>query len=735
MKALIVLSALFALALACGGGQSEAPQPELPGAQPPAADPTPPPAAVRLTYPQSRREKVVDDYHGTKVEDPYRWLEDDNADEVKAWVEKQNQVTFGYLDKIPAREQLNKRLTKLWDYEKYGTPKRVADRYFFSKNDGLQNQSVLYWTTSLDADPKVLLDPNKLSKDGTVALRGYAISEDGKYIAYGLAAAGSDWNKWKIREIETGKDLAETLEWIKFSGASWTHDNKGFYYSRYPEPRKGDKLKGANFNQALYYHRIGTPQSKDKLIYRRPDHPKWGFGAQVSEDGRYLIVSVWKGTGEKNLVFYRDLKRRARRGRNGEALKELISDWKAEFSFIGNDGPVFWFKTDESAPRRRVIAIDTRKPTKRRWSELIPESKDTLTSVDVVGKRFFADYLVDASTRIRMYSFKGKSLGEVKLPGIGSASGFGGKKDYMETFYYYTSFNAPGSVYRYDIASGKSTLFKAPKVDFDPSRYVTEQVFYKSKDGTRVPMFISYKKGLKKNGKNPTLLYGYGGFNISLTPYFSVTNLVWMERGGIYAVPNLRGGGEYGREWHEAGIKNNKQNVFDDFIAAAEWLIANGYTSTPRLAISGGSNGGLLVGATMTQRPDLFGAAVPRVGVLDMLRFHKFTIGWAWIDDYGSSDEPKGFQYLYKYSPYHNLEQGTRYPSTLITTGDHDDRVVPAHSFKFAAALQQAHKGKNPVLIRIQTKAGHGAGKPTKMIIKESADVLAFLAHELGMSD
>jgi len=723
-------SCLIAVGLGCGSSQPE-----------PALAPTPveaetaaqdPEAAMKLTYPETRRENVVDEYHGTKIADPYRWLEDDNADEVKAWVEKQNEVTFAYLDSISARDGLEARLTKLWDYEKYGVPFRVADRYFFSKNDGLQNQSVLYWTRSLADEPKVLIDPNKLSADGTVALRGYHVSEDGKLIAYGLASAGSDWNTWKVRDVESGKDLDDELEWLKFSGVAWTYDNKGFYYARYPEPKEGDELKGANFNQALYYHRLGTPQSADRLVYRRPDEPKWGFGPSISEDGRYLVVGIWKGTGEQNLIYFQDLKRKSKAGKDGETFREIIRDWEAAFTFVGNDGPVFWFKTDYEAPKGRVIAIDSRKPDKKHWKEVIPESKDTLTSVSVVGNRFFADYLSDASSKIRIFDLRGKDLGEVALPGIGSASGFGGRRDHKETFYYYTSFNNAGSVYRYDIDASSSSLFRAAKVDFDPNDFVTEQVFYESKDGTRVPMFLCYKKGLVKNGKNPTLLYGYGGFNISLSPFFSVKNLVWMENGGIYAMPNLRGGGEYGREWHEAGTKERKQNVFDDFIAAAEWLIANGYTSNAKLAIHGGSNGGLLVGAAMTQRPDLFGAALPAVGVLDMLRFHKFTIGWAWIDDYGSSDDPEGFGYLSKYSPYHNLENGKAYPATMVITGDHDDRVVPAHSFKFAAALQHAHRGEAPVLIRIQTKAGHGAGKPTKMLIRESADILAFLTHVLG---
>ena len=677
-----------------------------------------------LAYPHSHKGDQVDDYHGVQVPDPYRWLEDPDLEETKAWVEAENQVTFDYLNEITVREQIKQRLTQLWDYEKFGLPFKEGDRYFYFKNDGLQNQSVLYTLTSLDAEPKVLIDPNTLSADGTVALAGFAISEDGKLMAYGLSTSGSDWQEWKVRDVETCLDLPDHLKWIKFSGAAWSHDNQGFFYSRYDEPNEATKLEDINYFQKLFYHQLGKPQSEDVLIYHRPDQKEWGFNGGVTEDGRYLIVSVWLGTDSKNLVFYKDLT-------NSETqVVELISEFEASYSFIDNDGPVFWFQTDLDAPRGRVIAIDTRNPQEQ-WQEVIPQASETLESVGLLNNQFLADYLKDAHTQIKIFDLNGSFVREVSLPGIGSAGGFGGKRYDTETFYSNTRFTAPATIYRYDMVSGESTVFRQPKVDLNPADYETRQVFYSSKDGTQVPMFITHKKGIQLNGNNPTYLYAYGGFNVSLTPSFSVGNLVWMEMGGVYAVPNLRGGGEYGEEWHQAGTKLNKQNVFDDFIAAAEWLIANGYTSPAKLAIGGGSNGGLLVGACMTQRPDLFGAALPAVGVMDMLRFHKFTIGWAWMSEYGSPDNPEEFNALYSYSPLHNLKPGTSYPATMITTADHDDRVVPAHSFKFAAALQAAHTGSAPVLIRIETKAGHGAGKPTAKIIEEIADRWAFLVQAL----
>ncbi len=681
----------------------------------------------KFNYPATRKGEQVDNYHGTEVADPYRWLENPDSTETKAWVEAQNKVTFNFLNQIPARDDIKKRLTKLWDYEKYGVPYQEGDRYFYFKNDGLQNQSVLYTLKNLEDEPRVLLNPNKLSEDGTVALSGVSISDDGKYLAYGISVAGSDWQEWKVRNIETGEDLKDNLKWIKFSGASWTNDSKGFFYSGYDAPNEDTKLEDVNYYQKLYYHQLGQPQSQDTLIYERSDEKEWGFNGSVTEDGRYLIISVWLGTDSKNLVFYKDLTN------SSSEVVELISKFESSYSLIDNDKNVFYFQTDLNAPRGRAIAIDIQKPDPKNWQEIIPQTEETLESVGTLNNQFVAEYLKDARSQIKIYDLKGAFVREVELPGIGSVGGFEGKKTDTETFYIFTSYTTPGTIYRYDMTTGKSTVFREPKVDFNADNYETKQIFYKSKDGTQVPMFIIHKKGIKLDGNNPTYLYGYGGFNVSLTPSFSVSSLIWMEMGGVYVVANIRGGGEYGEEWHQAGIKDKKQNVFDDFISAAEWLIDNGYTKSEKLAIAGGSNGGLLVGACMTQRPDLFGAALPAVGVLDMLRFHKFTIGWAWVPEFGSSENPEEFKTLYAYSPLHNLKPGTAYPATLITTADHDDRVVPAHSFKFAAALQAAHDGDAPVLIRIETKAGHGAGKPTAKIIEEVADKWAFLVKTLGM--
>ena len=680
-----------------------------------------------LTYPTISKSDQIDNYHGTVVADPYRALEDPDTEETKAWVEAQNQVTFSYLNEIPARAKIKQRLTKLWDYEKYGTPFKEGESYFYFKNDGLQNQSVLYTLPTLESEPRVLLDPNQLSEDGTVALSGIAISENGQLLAYGLSSSGSDWQEWKVRDIATGEDLQDHLQWIKFSGAAWTHDHQGFFYSRYDEPNEKTKLEDVNYYQKLYYHKLGTQQSEDILIYHRSDEKEWGFGGNVTEDGKYLIISIWLGTDSKNLVFYQDLT-----NLNSEII-ELINQFAADYSFIDNDDHIFYFRTDLNAPKGRVIAIDTKKPTSENCQEIIPQAVETLESVGILNNQFVADYLQDAHSQIKIFDLKGNFIREVELPGIGSASGFGGKRHDPETFYSFTSFTTPGTIYRYDMKTGKSKIFRQPKVDFNADEYETKQVFYESKDGTKVPMFITHKKGIKLDGNNPTYLYGYGGFNISLTPSFSVSLLIWLEMGGVYAVSNLRGGGEYGEEWHQAGMKLQKQNVFDDFITAAEWLIANNYTKPAKLAIGGGSNGGLLVGTCMTQRPDLFGAALPAVGVMDMLRFHKFTIGWAWVAEYGSSENAAEFTNLYAYSPLHNLKPGTAYPATLIITADHDDRVVPAHSFKFAAALQAAHNGNAPVLIRIEIKAGHGAGKPTAKIIEEAADKWGFLVRVLAI--
>ncbi|MGB3296057.1 MAG: prolyl oligopeptidase family serine peptidase [Phormidesmis sp.] len=692
-------------------------------------------SAMPLNYPTTRQADQTDTYHGISVADPYRWLEDPNSSETTAWVEEQNKVTFGYLNELPGREQLKSRLTELWNYERYGLPFKQGDsknpdhpvRYFYSKNDGLQNQSVLYTLPRLDAEPTVLLDPNTLSEDGTIALSGIAISENAQYLAYGLSTAGSDWMEWKVRDIATGKDTDDCVQWVKFSGAAWTHDHKGFFYSRYDEPKPDTQLEDINRYQKLYYHTLGTPQSEDQLIYERPDQPDWGFSGGVSEDGRYLIISVWLGTAPKNLLFYKDLQ-----DPNDEVV-EIISEFEAQYSVIDNDGTTFWIQTDLNAPKGKVIAIDIARPDRENWQTLIPEAEETLESVGVLNNQFVADYLKDAYTQIKIFDLTGTFVRTVELPGIGSAGGFNGDRTDTETFYSFTSFTAPTRIYRYDLTTGESTLFREPTIPFDPDAYETQQVFYPSKDGTEIPMFITAKKGLALNGENPVLLYGYGGFSISLSPSFSVSSLVWLELGGVYAVANLRGGGEYGEAWHEAGIKIHKQTVFDDFIGAAEWLIDQGYTRSQQLAIAGGSNGGLLVGACITQRPDLFGAALPAVGVMDMLRFNQFTIGWAWESDYGSPQDEAEFKALYAYSPLHNLKPGTAYPATMITTADHDDRVVPAHSFKFAAALQAAHQGENPVLIRIETKAGHGAGKPTTKQIEEATDKWAFLADALGV--
>ncbi len=680
-----------------------------------------------IKYPETRIVEQVDVIHGTDVFDPYRWLEDDNSEETQAWVKAQNKITFGYLESLPARERIKTRLTKLWNYEKFGAPFKEAGRYFFFKNDGLQNHSVLYAQGSLTGEARVLLDPNTFSADGTVSLSGLSVSDDGKYLAYGKSDGGSDWQTYYVRDIATGKDLSDKIEWIKFSRASWTKDGKGFYYGRFDAPKAGDALSGTNFYQKLYYHTLRTPQSADRLVYGRPDKKDWMFEGEVTEDGRYLIMSIGQGTERKNRVYYKDLTKK------DAEIVVLLDAFDAQYSFLAYDGSVFYFHTDNGAPKGRIIAIDTTQPDPANWRELVPEAAETLRSVGVVNNMFVAQYLKDARSQIKVFGIDGKFVRDVELPGIGSAGGFGGKRDYTETFYSYNSFATPPSIYRYDMTSGKSTLFRQAKVDIKPDDYVTRQVFYPSKDGTKIPMFITHKKGMKLDGSNPTYLYGYGGFNISLTPRFSISNALWMEMGGVYVQVNLRGGGEYGKAWHDAGRLLNKQNVFDDFIAAAEWLIANKYTSTKKLAIGGGSNGGLLVGACMTQRPELFAAAVPAVGVMDMLRFQLFTIGHAWTSDYGKIEDKEMFKVLYSYSPYHNIEPGTAYPATLVTTGDHDDRVVPAHSFKFAAALQAAHRGTAPVLIRIETRAGHGAGKPTKYIIEEVADKWAFLAKNLGM--
>ncbi len=690
-------------------------------AQPPSA------GSTKLAYPAAPRGTVVDDYFGTKVPDPYRWLEE-YSDQTNAWIEAENKVTFAYLEQIPQRQAIKQRLTQLWNYERYSAPFKEGGRYFFSKNNGLQNQSVLYTVEKLTDEPRVLLDPNTLRADGTVALAGLAVSDDGKLLAYGIADAGSDWNTWKVRDIATGKDLSDEVHWVKFGGASWTKDNQGFFYSRFDEPKPGQELKAANTFQKIYYHALGTAQAADTLVYDRKDQPEWYLTGGVTDDGRYLVIDVNPGSKIETGLFYKDLTQPS------SPVVELLNKFDARYDFIDNDGPVFWIKTDLDAPRGRVWAIDTRSPDRANWKELIPQAADALESVNCVGGRFFASYLHDAQTRVRIHDLTGKWEKDVQLPGIGTAGGFGGKRKDTETFYAFTGYTMPVAVYRYDVPSARSELFKKPTVGFNPDEYATEQVFYKSKDGTRVPMFITSRKGLKHDGSNPTLLYGYGGFNIPITPAFRPSTIAWLQMGGVYAEANLRGGGEYGEEWHKGGMRLVKQNVFDDFISAAEWLVSNKYTSTPKLAIQGGSNGGLLVGACMTQRPELFGACLPAVGVMDMLRFQEFTAGLGWVGDYGSSADAAQFKALFAYSPYHNIRSGVCYPPTLITTADHDDRVFPGHSFKFAAAMQAAQACPNPILIRIETRAGHGAGKPTAKRIEEVADQWSFLVKALGMS-
>ncbi len=683
-------------------------------------------AQTKIEYPKTKKVEQTDDYHGTKVSDPYRWLEDDNSAETKAWVEAENKVTFDYLNQIPQRAAIKARLTELWNYEKYTAPTEQGGKYFYSKNDGLQNQSVLYVAASTTDKGRVLLDPNTLSKDGTVALNGLAISDDGKLLAYGLSASGSDWVDWRFRDVETGKDLPDVLTDIKFSGASWSKDGKGVFYSRFPVIDAKAKLTSLNYNQKIYFHKLGTSQTEDALIYERPDDKEMSVGGGVSEDGKWLIVYVSKGTSPKNQIYYKDLTK------VDSKVLPLVDKFESSYSFIGNDNSTFYFETDQGASRSRVVAVDVSKD-KKEWKEIIPEGKETLGGVSFINNQFVANYLKDAYTQIRIYDTKGKFVRTVELPGIGTASGFGGERDDTETFYTFSSYATPPTIYHYDMKTGKSEVFRKSDVKFNPSDYEVKQVFYNSKDGTKVPMFIVHKKGIKLDGTNPTLLYGYGGFNISLTPGFSVSRVAWMEMGGVFAVANLRGGGEYGKDWHESAIKLNRQKAFDDFIGAAEYLVSAKYTNPKKLAIQGGSNGGLLVGAVLNQRPDLFGAALPAVGVMDMLRFNKFTAGRYWTSDYGSPENAEEFAAIYKYSPLHNLKKGTKYPAVMVTTADHDDRVVPAHSFKYAATLQESQGGDAPVLIRIETKAGHGAGKPTSKQIEEQADIYGFLMKNLGM--
>jgi prolyl oligopeptidase len=686
--------------------------------------------AATKNYPATRRVAQADEYHGVKVADPYRWLEADvrESAEVAEWVEKQNAVARAYLDAIPQRPQIERRLTELWNYARYSAPIEEGGQYFFLKNDGLQNQAVLYVADSYDGEGRVLLDPNKWTEDGTVALADYAPSPDGKLLAYARSEAGSDWQQIFLVDVATGEQRPDHLRWARFSDIAWARTGDGFYYSRYPEPAEGQQHQIAALNQMVYFHALGTTQDEDQLVYRRPDHPEWGFGITPSDDGKYLVLSISRGTDPQNQVLVRETA-----AASDAPFTELVGDFENQFWFLGNEGTKFFLLTDFDAPKKRVVTMDVAQPGREHVTQLVPESEATLDGATILSGRLVCQYMVDVLSEVDLFDLAGKPLGKVALPGKGTAVGFAGDQIDQETFFLYTSYNTPTEVYRYDVPANKSELIREPDVKFDPSDYAVEQVFYKSKDGTRVPMMLAYRKDVDQAQPNPTLLYAYGGFSISMLPAFRPEYIAWMELGGVVAVANLRGGGEYGEEWHVAGKIVNKQNVFDDFIAAAEWLVAEHRTSREQLAIMGGSNGGLLVGAVEVQRPELFGACIPMVGVMDMLRFHTFTAGQFWRDEYGSSDDPEQFQALYAYSPYHNIKDGVAYPATLVMTADTDDRVVPMHSFKFGAALQRAQSGNAPILLRIETRAGHGAGTPTSKLIENAADRWAFLVKNLKM--
>ncbi len=674
-------------------------------------------------YPETAKVDTVDTYFGTEVPDPYRWLEDDNSEATADWVTSQNEVTHSYLDNINFKENIKKRLTELYNYERVYAPDKHGDYFYFYKNDGLQNQNVLYRKSSLDGEPEVFLDPNGFKEDGTISLGGTSYSEDGSMFGYLISEGGSDWRKAIIINTEDKTQVDDTLRHIKFSGLSWK-GNDGFYYTKYDEPKKGEELSGINSQARVHYHKIGTPQSADEVVFA-PQTEKTGAGGYLTEDNRFLVLTTFQGTSG-NQLFIKDLEK------EGDLIT-VIDHFDNDHNVIGSKGDNLLVYTNLDAPNYRVVEVDPANPTPENWKDIIPESENVLNA-GTAGGFIFASYLEDAKTAIKQLDYDGKLIRDVELPGIGTAVGFGGDLEDKELYYTFTSFTYPSTIFKYDIESGASTLYEQPKIDFNPDDFETKQVFYESKDGTKVPMFITYKKGIELNGKNPTYLYAYGGFNVSLRPSFSTSRIVWLENGGIYAQPNIRGGGEYGEDWHKAGTKMLKQNVFDDFIAAGEYLIANKYTSSEYLAIAGGSNGGLLIGATMTQRPDLAKVAFPAVGVMDMLRYHKFTIGWAWASDYGTSEDSKEmFDYLYGYSPVHNLKEGTKYPATMVTTADHDDRVVPAHSFKFAATLQEKQAGDNPVLIRIETDAGHGAGTPISKAIEQQADMYSFAWYSMGI--
>lgn len=678
---------------------------------------------TKINYPMTKKVDTVDVYFGQQVADPYRWLEDDNSDETAQWVAEQNKLTFGYLEKIPFREQVKNRLEQIYNYQKISMPTKRSGRYFWYKRDGMQNQSVMYYSDTLGGQEVELLDPNKLSDDGTAALSVVSVSKDGRYVGYGIARAGSDWNELYVKEIATGKTLDDHIEWVKFSGIAWYKD--GFFYSRFPEPTGGDALTGANINSKIYYHKIGDNQVNDKLVYEDPQHPEWMFTADVSDDESTLIIYVAESTSGSAL-YVKDLK-------NNGPVKKIVENFDNNYGVIDMCEGKLLTVTDFGAPKYRLVLIDPAKPDSKNWIEIIPEKADVLSGVEVKAGRLIAGYIKDAQSHFEVYSLKGEYLHDIELPQIGSAEGFAGDKNENITFYTMATFTSPSTIYKYDVNTNKSEVYCQTDIDFDGSGYVTKQVFYTSKDGSRIPMFIVHKEGIKLDGSHKVWMYGYGGFNITLTPGFSILQAVWLEQGGIYCQMNLRGGGEYGEDWHRAGTLMQKQNVFDDCIAAAEYMIAEGYTKAGNIVLQGGSNGGLLVGAVVNQRPDLYGVSLPAVGVMDMLRYHKFTIGRHWATDYGTSeDSAEMFKYLIGYSPLHTIADKA-YPATLVTTGDHDDRVVPAHSFKFAATLQEHQQGAAPVLIRIETNAGHGAGKPTSKMIEERADQLSFAFYNLKM--
>jgi prolyl oligopeptidase len=681
-------------------------------------------------YPAATPGDVSSDYHGVKVPDPYRWMEDIDSPATRSWVEAEDKLSRGYLEALPGRADIAARLKQIWNFERWGAPTRHGRYWFYTHNDGLQNQAVIFVTTDPGTPGRVLLDPNTLSKDGTVALREGSVSDDGHLFAYALSDAGSDWQIWHVRNVDTGTDLPDEIHWSKAGGGSWRKDGSGFYYTSYDAPKDGDALKAANQFQKLYFHKLGTPQAQDSLVYTRTDDPEWFVSGSVTDDGRYLVIQANHGDEVQNTLLVQEIAHAGTGGAASAAIVPVIPKPTAVYNFIGNVGSTLYVMTDDAAPRYKIVAIELARPDPAHWRTVVAEGVDTLDSVSLVGGQLVAGYLHDAHSAVRRYTPAGKLLGEVKLAGLGEAAGFQGHIQDRQTFYSYSSFTTPPSVYRLDLTSGASTLWKTPRLaGFDPDHYETQQVFYSSKDGTRVPLYIVARKGTKLDGNNPTILYGYGGFNISMEPGFSPGIAGWLELGGVYAMPNLRGGGEYGRAWHEGGMKTHKQNVFDDFIGAAEYLIAQHWTSPKHLAIRGGSNGGLLVGATEEQRPELFAAAVPQVGVMDMLRFREFTVGKGWESDYGSVDNPAEFQAMLAYSPLQNVKAGVNYPATLVTTGDHDDRVYPAHSFKFTAAMQRADPGGKPILLRVETRAGHGSGKPTAKQIEETADIYAFILN------